>query len=119
MDSMQAMQWSAILFCLGALGGLTIAVMRFSGRPQPPNWMAMGHGLVGLTGLAILGYAALTVGIPQTAQFALLILLAAAVGGATIFLRFHKKGLPLPIPFVIGHGVTAATGLVLLLLTAF
>lgn len=119
MESMTTLQLAAILFGLGALGGLTMAAMRLSGKPQPPSWMAMGHGLIGASGLVVLLYAALTTEIPRMAQLALVVLLVAAAGGATIFLRFHKKGLALPIPFVIGHGLIAATGLVLLLLTIF
>jgi hypothetical protein len=43
----------------------------------------------------------------------------AALGGAAIFLGFHLKKRPLPIPLVIGHGLTAVTGYVLLLVSLF
>jgi hypothetical protein len=46
---------------------------------------------------------------------ALVILILAALGGATLFLGFHLRNKPLPMPFVIGHGLIAATGFALLL----
>ena len=113
------MQAAAIVLGLAALGGLTLAAIRLSGTPRPPTWMALGHGAVAATGLILLGYAAATSGIPQLAQIALGVLVLAALGGATIFLGFHMRQRALPIPFVIGHGLLALTGFVLLLVTIF
>jgi hypothetical protein len=113
------MQAAAIVLALAALGGLTLAVIRLRGAPWPPMWMALGHGAVAATGVAILIYAAATTGIPRTAQIALGIFILAALGGAVLFLGFHRAGKPLPIPLVIGHGLIAATGFVLLLLSLF
>ena len=50
---------------------------------------------------------------------ALGVFVLAALGGATIFVGFHLKERPLPIPLVIGHGLVAVTGFVLLLLSVF
>src|ERR1044072_2082039 len=108
------MHAAAIVLRLAALGGLTLAAIRLSGTPRPPTWMALGHGAVAATGLILLTYTAATNGIPHLAQVALGVLLLAALGGATIFLGFHMKQRALPIPFVIGHGVTAIVGFVLL-----
>jgi hypothetical protein len=113
------MQAAAIVLALAALGGLTIAVMRLRGTPRPPTWMALGHGAVAATGLVLLIYAAVSSGIPGLAQVALAVLVLAALGGATIFLGFHLRQRPLPIPLIIGHGLTALTGLVLLLVSLF
>ena len=112
------MQWAAIVLVLAALGGLVVAGIRLSGAPRPPTWVALGHGAVAATGLGLLIYAAaVSPGIPFLAQVALGVLLLAAVGGATLFLGFHLREKPLPIPLVLGHGVTALVGVVLLLLT--
>jgi hypothetical protein len=103
------MQAAAIILALAALGGVTLAVIRLRGAPWPPMWMALGHGAVAAIGVAILIYAAATTGIPRTAQIAL----------GIFVLAFHRAGKPLPIPFVIGHGLIAVTGYVLLLLSLF
>jgi hypothetical protein len=113
------MQAAAIVLCLAALGGLTLAAIRLRGTPRPPTWMALGHGAVAATGLILLGYAAATNGIPLLAQIALGVLLLAAVGGAAIFVGFHLKDRALPIPLVLGHGLTAIVGYLLLLFAIF
>jgi hypothetical protein len=101
------------------LGGATLAVIRLRGAPWPPIWMALGHGSVAALGVILLGYAAYSPGIPGLAQAALGIFILAALGGATLFLGFHMRGKALPIPIVLAHGVIAATGYVLLLVSYF
>jgi hypothetical protein len=113
------MQTAAIVLGLAALGGLTLAIIRLSGKPYPPTWMALGHGAVAATGVGLLGYAAYDTGIPSLAHYALGIFLLAALGGLTLFLGFHMRQKALPIPFVIGHGLIAATGYGMLLVTIF
>jgi len=113
------MQTAAIVLALAAVGGLTLAVIRLRGAPWPPLWMALGHGAVAAAGVGILIYEALATGIPTLAQVALGIFILAALGGAVLLLGFHLRSKALPIPFVIGHGLIAATGFVLLLLSVF
>jgi hypothetical protein len=110
---------AAVILGLAALGGLTLAGIRLSGAPQPPTWMAIGHGSAAAVGLLILIYGAMTTGLPGLGRVALGVLLVAALGGATIFLGYHLRDEALPIPLVLAHGITAATGLVLLLLGLF
>jgi hypothetical protein len=81
--------------------------------------MALGHGIVAASGLILLAYAAATHGIPELAQIALGVLVLAAVGGATIFLGFHMRQRALPIPLILGHGLAAIAGFVLLLIAVF
>jgi hypothetical protein len=116
---MDTVQIAAIVLGVAALGGLTLAIIRLSGKPLPPTWMALGHGAVAATGLGLLAYAAVNPGIPQMAQYALGIFVLAALGGAVMFFGFHLKGRPLPIPLVIGHGLIAAAGFVLLVLAIY
>jgi hypothetical protein len=113
------MQAATIVLALAAIGGVTLAVIRFRGAPWPPLWMALGHGAVAATGVGLLAYAAATQGVPVLAKVALAIFVLAAVGGAVLLLGFHLRSKPLPLPFVIGHGLIAATGFVLLLLSLF
>ena len=113
------MQAAAILFALAALGGLTLAGIRLSGKPRPPTWLALGHGAIAATGLVVLAYTAATQGLPSLGYYALGTFVLAALGGGTIFALFHLREKPLPIPLVLGHGAIAATGLVLLLLAIF
>lgn len=110
---------SAILFGTAAVGGAVMATMRFSGIPRPPAWMAMGHGLMAGAGLTLLIYAAMTLGIPPIAQFALGFFVIAAMGGAIMNLFFHWKLLPLPIPLMVIHASLAITGSVLLLICVY
>ncbi len=116
METFATMQNAAIVLGLAALGGLTMAVMRFRGTPRPPDWFPIGHGLTAAAGVVLLAYAAFTVGVPMMAQVALGLFVLAAIGGLTINLQFHRKGLALPIPFVVGHAAAAVTGYALLLL---
>jgi len=110
---------ATIVLGLAALGGLTMAVMRIRGAPLPPMWLALVHGAVAATGVGVLIYVAITSGIPELAIAALVIFILAALGGAAMFLGFHLRDKPLPIPFVIGHGLIAATGFSLLLWSWF
>jgi len=55
------------------------------------------------------------VGLPPLAGWALLLLLAAAAGGAFMNLNYHWRLLPLPIGLMIGHAVLAVLGFVLLI----
>ncbi len=113
------MQAAVIVLLIAAIGGLTLAVIRLRGAPWPPLWMAIGHGVVAATGVGILVYQALTQEIPTLAQVSLGIFILAALGGLVLFLGFHMQRKPLPVPFVIGHGLIAATAFVLLVLGVY
>ena len=119
MEPQLLVQTSTGLFCLAATGGLLIAGMRLRGIPRPPAWLAMAHGLMAGAGLTLLLYAAIVVGVPDIVRLALALLLAAAAGGVAINLMYHVKAQPLPLPMVAGHGLLAATALVLLLVHQF
>jgi hypothetical protein len=107
---------ATILFALAALGGLTMAVIRLRGAPQPPTWLAMLHGLLAASGLVLLIYVAVTTGVPRLAQVACGLFVLAALGGAYLNLGFHAKKLPLPIPVMLVHAGVAVTAFVLLVL---
>jgi len=108
---------AAILFTLTGLGGEVLASFPLRGVPRPPTWLALGHGAIAVASFAAFFYAA-TSGLGTLAQIAVTVLLLAAVGGATLFLGFHLRTKPLPVLLVLGHGLTAITGVVLLWIVA-
>lgn len=114
MDTASMLQVSTLLFLVAALGGLTMAAIRFGGKRNPPAWLAMVHGLLAAAGLTLLAYAALTVGVPAMAQLALLLFLLAAAGGAVLSLRYKWNRLLLPAWLVIVHAAAAVLGFLLL-----
>lgn len=114
-----SMQVAAVLLGLGALGGLVMAGVRFSGAPRPPSWLAMLHGVLAAAGLTLLIYAAVTTALPRLAQYSLVLLVLAALGGAAINLLYHSKMLPLPKSWIVGHALVAVAGYSLLLVSVF
>ena len=116
MERYTAMYTAAVLLGIGAVGGLIMALIRFSGAPRPPSSLAMGHGLLGAAGLTLLIYIWAVLGISSLAQLATAVLVIAAAGGAYINLRYHSKLQALPIPWVLAHAAIAVVGFVLLLL---
>lgn len=114
MDVASMLQVSVLLFLVAALGGLTMAGIRFAGKHNPPAWLAMFHGLLAAAGLTLLAYAALAEGVPAMAQLALLLFLVAAGGGAVLSLRYKWNNLLLPAWLVIVHALAAVLGFVLL-----
>jgi hypothetical protein len=115
MEAALMMKTACYLLGVTALGGLTMAGIRFAGKPQPPAWLAMLHGFLAGAALTLLLYAHFTVGLPKLAGWALLLFLAAAAGGVFMNLNYHWKKLPLPLGLLIGHAGIAVVGFILLL----
>lgn len=113
------MQAAIVLFALAAVGGLTMAFIRWRGAPRPPDWLAMGHGLLAGAGLTLLIQAAVVTGLPTLGNAALGLFVLAALGGVFINLRYHAKQLPLPKAWIAAHAVLAVVAFVLLLAAAF
>lgn len=114
MDVQTMLKTAVVLLALTAAGGLLMAGIRFSGRPQPPSWLAMGHGLLAASGLTLLLYAAFTAGLSGAAWLGLVLLGGAALGGVFLNLGYHVRNIALPMWLVLGHGATAAVGLVVI-----
>jgi hypothetical protein len=106
---------AVVVLGLAALGGLTLAGIRLAGTPLPPTWIALVHGAVAATGLVLLISVVIGHDVDQLVKVALGVFVLAALGGATIFLGFHMRNRALPIPLVLGHGLIAVTGYILLL----
>ena len=115
MESIVFLKTACVLLAITAVGGLAMAGMRFAGKPHPPAWLAMLHGLLAGAALTLLLYAYFTVGLPTLAVWALLLFVVAAAGGVYLNLKFHWKMLPLPMGIIVGHAGAAVVGFVLLL----
>lgn len=101
---------SIILFALAALGGLTMAGMKFSAKAIPLP-LAIGHGLLAVSGLVLLIWHIITVGGGSLLKAAVVIFILAALGGLTLF-SFHLRGRSLPNPLILVHGAIAATAFI-------
>lgn len=108
------MQLAVILLGLAAVGGFVLAGIRIRGRPRPPTWMALGHGAVAVAGLGVLISVVVGQEVTDLARIALGIFVIAALGGLTLFLGFHVRQRPLPIPLIVLHGLAALFGWFLL-----
>lgn len=115
MDANLMLRTASGLFLIAALGGLVMAGIRFSGKHNPPPWLAMAHGLLAGAGLTLLAYAAFTVGISGIAMTALVLFLIAATGGLVMNLKYEWNRQLLPAPLLIGHALLAVVAFVLLL----
>lgn len=100
--------YAAVLFALGALGGLAMAVMSFQGKSLPVP-LAVLHGLFGATGLVLLIVGVLAGLGGGTARIALGILIVAALGGFYL-LSFHLRKARHPRAVIVVHALVAVIG---------
>ncbi|MFL6215400.1 MAG: hypothetical protein ACJ74J_16070 [Blastocatellia bacterium] len=111
------MTLAAILFGVAALGGVAMAIIRFSGKELPPMGLAILHGVAAAAGLIALIVAVMG-GASSKATIALVLFLGAAIGGFVMF-SHHLRRKALPIPYVVIHGLVAVVAFVVLLLAVF
>src|SRR5690349_21866703 len=102
MEPHVALKTAALLLAVAAVGGATMALIRWRGADRPPSSFAMAHGVLAAAALTLLLYAWFTVGIPQLAKAATIVLLLAGLGGTYVNLRFHSQMRPLPMPLIAG-----------------
>ena len=119
MDVHTMLRTAIVLLGLTGAGGLLMAGIRFNGKPHPPSWLAMLHGLLAAGGLTLLLYAGIAAQMPALAWFGLGLLLLAAMGGMVLNLRYHWKDRELAAWLVLVHAAVAVTGLVNLVLGAW
>ena len=112
------MTLATILFAVAALGGVVIAIIRFSGKELPPMGLALLHGVVAAAGLVALLIAVAGGGASTQAKVALVLFIGAAIGGFVLF-SYHLRRKALPIPYVVVHGLVAVVAFVILLLAVF
>lgn len=115
---MNLVQWAFLALAAGASGGLLFVVLLTTGT-RYPSWFGAGHGVLGLLGLALMGFALYGQGtaLPARASWGFAVVTAALLGGATFFRLIHRDRRPLPL--ALAHGTLALVGLVLLYPIAF
>jgi len=119
MNAITMLRAAVTLFAIAALGGIVMAVVRFSRNTNPPSWLALLHGLLAAAGLTLLLYAALTTGLPHLAIAGLASLVIAALGGLVLNQKYQWKAVLLPRGLLLGHATLAVLGFALLLLAAW
>jgi hypothetical protein len=119
MDAQLMLRTGVLLLVLTALAGVIAAGFRFSGRPHPPSFVAMLHGLLAASGLTLVVYVCALRGLPENGWIGLVTLVVAVIGGLVLNLRFHWNKQPLPVWLVLLHAVLAAGGLLVLGLSAW
>lgn len=119
MDAISMLRAAVALFAIAAAGGLVMAGIRWFGKRNPPAWLAMLHGFLAGATVTLVAYAAIVVGVPSPAGWALLLFLLAAAGGAAMNLLWQWKQRPLPVGLMLGHAGLAVVALVLLIVAAF
>ena len=103
-----------VLFAIAALGGVTMAVMRFRGAERPPTGLALLHGAFAAAGIIVLIVAMLSTPNPAQARTALVLFIVAALGGFYLFAQ-HVQKRALPIPVILVHALIAVIGFLVLL----
>jgi uncharacterized membrane-anchored protein len=119
MELLTMLRTSSVLLAITAAGGLVMAAIRFGGKPSPPSWLAMVHGLLAAAGITLLAYAYFAAAVPTSAALALLLFVGAALGGVVLNLGYHLKAQPLPIWLVLVHAAIAVVAFVLLCVAAW
>lgn len=107
------LDYAAVLFAVGALGGLLMALRSFKAQPIPAPLAAL-HGVLVASGLVLLIVAALLGEASHTAIIALGALIVAAFGGFFL-LSFHIRKQQHPRAVIVVHAVVAVAGFATLL----
>lgn len=107
---------SIVLFAIAALGGLTLAVLRFRNKPLPMP-LALIHGAVAAVALVLLLVVAFGTTGTMLTKAALGGFVLAALGGFFLF-SLHVRKRTLPAAVVVIHGLVAVGAFVTLLLAA-
>jgi hypothetical protein len=108
---------AVILFAASAVGGLILATLHFKKKDLPLP-LALLHGLLGASGLVSLLLVVLNGSAPAKASLALVLFVAAALGGFFLF-SFHLRKKKLPSPVVIIHALVAVVAFAILLVATF
>ncbi len=105
------------LFAVAAVGGLILATLHFKKRDLPLP-LALIHGLFGAAGLVTVLLFVLQTGTSSKAALALVLFVAAALGGFYLF-SFHLRKKALPSAVVVIHALVAVSAFAILLMATF
>ncbi len=102
-----------VLFAIAALGGLTLAIMKFSGKELPLS-LATIHGIFAAAGLVALIVLVVQTRTNALLNVSLLLFVIVALGGFVLLsLQLMKKAQPPAL--VVAHGLGAVISFVVLL----
>ena len=110
--------YAVICLTIAALFGLYMAIGHFTGRSPPPTGAAVLHGLFAVAGVILLLLGVLEVGWGTVHSWALILFVAAALGGLYL-VSHHARGVALPSPVVVIHGLVAAIAFLILVSAVF
>jgi hypothetical protein len=103
-----------VLFAIAALGGLTMAGMKFMGKGIPMP-LALGHGIFAAAGLVTLIMNIVQNRVNTLMNVSLVLFFIVAIGGFTLFsLHLMKKRQPAML--IAAHGLGAVISFVVLLI---
>src|SRR5688500_9378132 len=105
--------YAVICLTIAALFGLYMAVGHFKGRSPPPTAAAVFHGLFAVAGVLLLLFGVLEAGCGTVQSWALILFVVAALG-CMYLVSHHVRGVPLPSPVVVIHGLVAAVAFLIL-----
>lgn len=94
MEANTLMQVAVVILGFAAAGSLCIAVMRLSGVPRPPHWLAVGYGGLAALGLALVCLVAMTDGIPTMAEIALAPIFLSSANDSILTRLLRRNRLP-------------------------
>jgi uncharacterized membrane-anchored protein len=114
MDIVSMLQTATILLLLTAGGGLVMAARRMAAKKNPPDWLAMAHGLLAASAFTLIIYAAFQDDIPRSALAGIVVLLVAAAGGIVMNLHYHLAGKLIPQWLMHVHIVLGIVGTTLI-----
>lgn len=103
-----------VLFAIAALGGLTLASMKFMGKELPMP-LALGHGIFAAAGLVTLIINVVQSRINTLMNVSLLLFFIVAIGGFTLF-SLHLMQKKQPNWLIAVHGLGAVISFVVLLI---
>lgn len=108
---------AAVLFAIAAVGGVVLALLRFTGRSLPSG-LAIVHGLLAASGLVALVMVIARSHASTAGIVALALLVVAALGGFYVA-SFHLRRRAIPLSPMLLHAVAAAAGFATLLIALF
>ncbi|MEO5930435.1 MAG: hypothetical protein ABIR47_10930 [Candidatus Kapaibacterium sp.] len=109
--------YAVVLFAVAAVLGIALASSFLRGK-VPSVVLAVIHGLFAASGLVIVLIGVIRAAHSGIGGYALGLFILAALGGFILFsLHLRKKAVPTEL--IVGHGLAAVVGFVLLLLWVF
>jgi hypothetical protein len=111
------MYWPVILFAIAAVGGVTLAFMKFTNRKMPLP-LAVGHGIFAAAGLITLAASVYNNSSNMLMNTSLILFLIVALGGFILF-SYHLRKKAHPVALLSIHGGGAVISFLLLLAAVF